>query len=143
MANCKVAGLSFAGRHFWNRKCRKKTWWQQKFAVFKCEATANSVTGHVCVYNNESVTVYETLDGKRLKNGTPHSRYFSDELGVPIILIDTEQMFVLQRDAWYNINVNIVYWGCRTKVRQLRVFIQHKTPSFEKPGVCGIISLCY
>ena len=33
--------------------------------------------------------------------------------------------------------------GCRTKVRQLRVFIQHKTPSFEKPGACGIISLCY
>jgi hypothetical protein len=62
------------------------------------------------VYNNESVTVYETLDGKRLKNGTPHSRYFSDELGVPIILIDTEQMFALQRDAWYNINVNIVYY---------------------------------
>ena len=62
------------------------------------------------MYNNESVTVYETLDGKRLKNGTPHSRYFSDELGVPIILIDTEQMFVLQRDAWYNINVNIVYY---------------------------------
>ena len=45
-----------------------------------------------------------------LKNGTPHSRYFSDELGVPIILIDTEQMFALQRDAWYNINVNIVYY---------------------------------
>ena len=62
------------------------------------------------MYNNESVTVYETLDGKRLKNGTPHSRYFSDELGVPIILIDAEQMFVLQRDAWYNINVNIVYY---------------------------------
>ena len=62
------------------------------------------------MYKNESVTVYETLDGKRLKNGTPHSRYFSDELGVPIILIDTEQMFALQRDAWYNINVNIVYY---------------------------------
>ncbi len=62
------------------------------------------------MYNNESVTVYETLDGKRLKNGTPHSRYFSDELGVPIISIDTEQMFALQRDAWYNINVNIVYY---------------------------------
>ena len=62
------------------------------------------------MYNNESVTVYETLDGKRLKNDTPHSRYFSDELGVPIILIDTEQMFALQRDAWYNINVNIVYY---------------------------------
>ena len=62
------------------------------------------------MYNNESVTVYETLDGKRLKNGTPHSRYFSDELGVPNFLIDTEQMFALQRDAWYNINVNIVYY---------------------------------
>ena len=46
-------GLLFTGRHFWNRKCRKKTWWQQEFAVFKCEATANSVTGHVCVNSNE------------------------------------------------------------------------------------------
>ena len=45
--------LLFTGRHFWNRKCRKKTWWQQEFAVFKCEATANSVTGHVCVYSND------------------------------------------------------------------------------------------
>ena len=25
--------LLFTGRHFWNRKCRKKTWWQQEFAV--------------------------------------------------------------------------------------------------------------
>ena len=41
------------GRHFWNRKCRKKTWWQQEFAIFKCEATANSVTGHVCVYSKQ------------------------------------------------------------------------------------------
>ena len=40
------------GRHFWNRKCHKKTWGQQEFAVFKCEATANSVTGHVCVNSN-------------------------------------------------------------------------------------------
>ena len=45
--------LLFTGRHFWNRKCRKKTWWQQEFAVFKCEATANSVTGHVCVNSNQ------------------------------------------------------------------------------------------
>ena len=44
--------LLFTGRHFWNRKCRKKTWWQQEFAVFKCEATANSITGHVCVNSN-------------------------------------------------------------------------------------------
>ncbi len=29
----------------------KKTW-QQEFAVFKCEATANFVTGHVCVNSN-------------------------------------------------------------------------------------------
>ena len=46
-------GLLFTGRHFWNRKCRKKMWWQQEFAVFKCEATANSVTGHVCVNSNK------------------------------------------------------------------------------------------
>ena len=44
--------LLYTGRHFWNRKCRKKTWWQQEFAVFKCEATANAVTGHVCVNSN-------------------------------------------------------------------------------------------
>ena len=44
--------LLFTGRHFWNRKCRKKTWWQQEFAVFKCEAAANSVTGHVCANSN-------------------------------------------------------------------------------------------
>ena len=44
--------LLFTGRHFWNRKCRKKTWWQQEFAVFECEATANSVTGHACVNSN-------------------------------------------------------------------------------------------
>ena len=43
------------GRHFWNRKCRKKTWWQQEFAVFKCEATAKSVTGHVCVNSNMGI----------------------------------------------------------------------------------------
>ena len=48
-----INGLLYAGRHFWNRKCRKKTWWQQEFAVFKCEATANSVTGHVCVNSNQ------------------------------------------------------------------------------------------
>ena len=47
-----VSKLLYTGRHFWNRKCRKKTWWQQEFAVFKCEATANSVTGHVCVNSN-------------------------------------------------------------------------------------------
>ena len=51
--------LLFTGRHFWNRKCRKKTWWQQEFAVFKCEATANSVTGHVCVNSNKPFILRE------------------------------------------------------------------------------------
>ena len=32
--------------------------------------------------------------------------------------------------------------GCCTNVRQLISYSQHKTPSFEKPGVRGIISLC-
>ena len=35
--------------------------WQQEFAVFKCEATANCVTGHVCVNSN-------CLNRKRSKN---------------------------------------------------------------------------
>ena len=55
--------LLFTGRHFWNRKCRKKTWWQQEFAVFKCEATVNSVTGHVCVNSNTQVNM-AALDRK-------------------------------------------------------------------------------
>ena len=42
----------FTGRHIRDRKCHKRTWRQQEFAVFKCEATANSVTGHVCVNTN-------------------------------------------------------------------------------------------
>ena len=44
--------LLFMDRHFWNRKCRKITWWQQELVVFKCEATVKSVTGHVCVNSN-------------------------------------------------------------------------------------------
>ena len=57
--------LLFTGRHFWNRKCRKKTWWQQEFAVFKCEATANSVTGHVCVNSNPQKKAASLLKQKR------------------------------------------------------------------------------
>ena len=55
--------LLYTGRHFWNRKCRKKTWWQQEFAVFKCEATANSVTGHVCVYSNRNAVTEQHFGG--------------------------------------------------------------------------------
>ena len=57
--------LLFTGRHFWNRKCRKKTWWQQEFAVFKCEATVNSVTGHVCVNSNTQVNRAALDKGKQ------------------------------------------------------------------------------
>ena len=49
--------LLFTGRHFWNRKCRKKTWWQQEFAVFKCEATANSVLRSAGGRHEQSVPV--------------------------------------------------------------------------------------
>ena len=43
---------------------------------------------------------------------------------------------------------NLYFFNClldgahTTNVRQLILYIQHKTPSFEKPGVRGIISLC-
>jgi len=57
--------LLFTGRHFWNRKCRKKTWWQQEFAVFKCEATVNSVTGHVCVNSNTQVNMAALDKGRQ------------------------------------------------------------------------------
>ena len=61
------------GRHFWNRKCRKKTWGQQEFAVFKCEATANSVTGHVCVNSNTGIVCVNSNTGivKSCENRAP------------------------------------------------------------------------
>ena len=40
-----------------------------------------------------------------MKNGTPHSRYFSDELGVPIFLQDTELVFAIYRNIWYHLNM--------------------------------------
>ena len=74
--------------------------------------------------------------GFHLKNGTPHSRYFSDELGVPIILIDTEQMFALQRDAWYNINVNIVYY-----LRKKNYFRRKKKCVFFTVSFCTVCEI--
>ena len=51
----------------------------------------------------------------------------------------------MERTAFKDMK-NLVYKiekrGCRTNVRQLISYSQHKTPSFEKPGVRGIISLC-
>ena len=40
-----------------------------------------------------------------LKNGTPHSRYFSDELGVPNFLQNTELVFTIYGNIWYNLNM--------------------------------------
>ena len=40
-----------------------------------------------------------------MKNGTPHSRYFSDELGVLNFLVNTELVFAMYRNIWYNLNM--------------------------------------
>jgi len=45
-------------------------------------------------------------------------------------------------DFMFRLSNGEIDWGCRTNVRQLISYSQHKTPSFEKPGVRGIISLC-
>ena len=45
---------------------RKDTGWQQEFAVLKFEATANSVTGHVCVYSNKKSSRNGCIWGKTL-----------------------------------------------------------------------------
>ena len=49
------------------------------------------------ILNRRESTVRSDLrrGRERLKNGTPHSRYFSDELGVPNFLINIEQMFAI------------------------------------------------
>ena len=78
----------------------------------------------------------EFINDQSLKNGTPPSRYFSDELGVPIILIDTEQMFALQRDAWYNINVNIVYY-----LRKKNYFRRKKKCVFFTVSFCTVCEI--
>ena len=46
--------LLFTGRRFWNRKCRKKTWWQQEILPYlNAKPRQISVTGHVCVNSND------------------------------------------------------------------------------------------
>ena len=40
-----------------------------------------------------------------MKNGTPHSRYFSDELGVLNFLVNIELVFAIYRNIWYNLNM--------------------------------------
>ena len=41
-------------------------------------------------------------------------------------------------DLKINMKVGAVALTCGSSF-----YIQHKTPDFEKPGACGIISLCY
>ena len=41
----------------------------------------------------------------KMKNGTPHSRYFSDELGVPIFSKNAELVFAIYRNIGYNSNM--------------------------------------
>ena len=55
---------------------------------------------------------------------------------MPIILIDTEQMFVLQRDAWYNINVNIVYY-----LRKKNYFRRKKKCVFFTVSFCTVCEI--
>ncbi len=48
---------------------------------------------------NQLINIKVLMDRlERLKNGTPHSRYFSDELGVPIFYQDTELVFAIYRN---------------------------------------------
>ena len=56
------------------------------------------------ILNRRESTVRSDLrrGRERLKNGTPHSRYFSDELGVPNFLQNTELVFVIYGNVWYN-----------------------------------------
>ena len=49
----KNRGYSSRVGTFGTESAVRKSWWQQEFAVFKCEATANSATVHVCVNSNE------------------------------------------------------------------------------------------
>lgn len=60
------------------------------------------IVGVALKMNNNAIAIIGGADGPtsvfvagKLKNGTPHSRYFSDELGVPNFLINTEQMFAI------------------------------------------------
>ena len=45
--------LLFTGRHFWNRKCRKKTWWQQEFFMIEAKAQGDYADRKGTVQNGE------------------------------------------------------------------------------------------
>ena len=45
--------LLFTGRHFWNRKCRKKTWWQQEFFMIEAKAQGYYADRKGTVQNGE------------------------------------------------------------------------------------------
>ena len=39
--------------HFWNRKCRKKTWWQQEFFMIEAKAQGDYADRKGTVQNGE------------------------------------------------------------------------------------------
>lgn len=45
--------LLFTGRHFWNRRCRKKTWWQQEFFMIEAKAQGDYADRKGTVQNGE------------------------------------------------------------------------------------------
>ena len=45
--------LLFTGRHFWNRKCRKKTWWKQEFFMIEAKAQGDYADRKGTVQNGE------------------------------------------------------------------------------------------
>lgn len=45
--------LLFTGRHFWKRKCRKKTWWQQEFFMIEAKAQGYYADRKGTVQNGE------------------------------------------------------------------------------------------
>jgi hypothetical protein len=45
--------LLFTGRHFWKRRCRKKTWWQQEFFMIEAKAQGDYADRKGTVQNGE------------------------------------------------------------------------------------------
>lgn len=45
--------LLFTGRHFWNRRCRKKTWWKQEFFMIEAKAQGDYADRKGTVQNGE------------------------------------------------------------------------------------------
>lgn len=49
----RINGLLFTGRHFGIESAVRNVVGAGNLPYFKCEATANSITGHICVNSNK------------------------------------------------------------------------------------------